>query len=281
MKNGRKQYLDTYGSPINGEQVEHYEDGTVKSKITYIGGIREGAYCDINEMGKVKESGNWIGGTKLVEKDYFDNGVLKNDINHELGTGKRYDESGYMVMSWRKLPDNELEVRMRNDQGGVVKWCERDGKKTGIMIERNRVGLIINETKWSKGLLDGKSTHYYDNGYIKSENSYKNGTLDGPSIMYYEDGNLMQIVNYKSNLLNGRYLKFNKQGEIRKYGDYIYGKESYQGKYVGGKLVDIAHHNVITGGFQSILMSVGINTKIITKLKSKSKMVAPKELKQK
>ena len=183
-----KPEIDTYGSPTNGPQITYHSNGKEKSNIFYKNGLKLGPYSYHNEIGKVIESGYWEEGQKYIEKEYFSNGMLKNDINYELGTGKRYDSKGLMVLSWRGLPGDETEIRKRTERGGLVKWCEKMGKKTGIMIERNRVGLIINKTEWENGKLDGRSVHYFDNGLIKSENSYKGGALDGPTVVYYDDG---------------------------------------------------------------------------------------------
>ena len=81
-------------------------------------------------------------------------------------------------------------------------------------------GNKILESKYVKGLLQGKHVEWYNDGIKKVEGIYKSGMMNGYWTFYYENGNVKCEASYKNG--NGEKIdrKFPKTifGEINKLG---------------------------------------------------------------
>jgi antitoxin component YwqK of YwqJK toxin-antitoxin module len=265
---------------LDGLETRYHLNGQIMSITNYNNGTKDGDYNESNSSGQLVETGFWEDGQKHIVKEFFSNGNLKTEINYEFGTGIRYKQDGNFDMSWEDMGGDRVGIKKETKTGGYIKWCELNGVKDGLMIERNQTGSIVSRTKWKSGKLSGKNIYFYDNGYIKNELIYDSGVKTGPSITYYESGEVDVVCNYSSNLLQGKYMKFSKDGSIHLYGDYKHGKEYYQGEYRHGKLIDVAHCSFFGGWFMGFVMWIGLDTKETFSLKKNGKLKAPLELKQ-
>ncbi len=83
---------------IIGEYVEVYPAGSIKMKVNYIDGNRDGLMHKYFEDGIIKELWSYVKGKRKFVKKYFENGMLKTEWLYD-NTGKviskhYYDKSG-------------------------------------------------------------------------------------------------------------------------------------------------------------------------------------------
>ena len=65
-----------------------------------------------------------------------------------------------------------------------------------------------------KGVLNGNSIRYYEEGNIQSIFPYKNNLVEGLVIRYYENGNIKEEVNYKNDKMNGEAKSYDENGKL-------------------------------------------------------------------
>ena len=65
-----------------------------------------------------------------------------------------------------------------------------------------------------KGVLNGDSIKYYEEGNIQSIVPYKNNLVEGLIIRYYENGNIKEEVNYKNDKMNGEAKSYDENGKL-------------------------------------------------------------------
>lgn len=77
-------------------------------------------------------------------------------------------------------------------KGEIVK-----GKKDGIWTAYFPSGVKQSESKYTNGVLDGKSAIFYENGNLRMAGYYDDGKRDGVWRLYKEDGSFDKQINYK------------------------------------------------------------------------------------
>ena len=65
-----------------------------------------------------------------------------------------------------------------------------------------------------KGVLNGNSISYYEEGNIQSIFPYKNNLIEGLVIRYYENGNIKEEINYKNDKMNGEAKSYDENGKL-------------------------------------------------------------------
>lgn len=58
--------------------------------------------------------------------------------------------------------------------------------------KRYEDGILVRESNYKDGKIDGEQKSYYKNGKLRSIETYKNSTIVGVSKYYYENGNLQR-----------------------------------------------------------------------------------------
>lgn len=207
----------------NGEIIEKYDNGIIKSIFTYSNGNLNGNYSRCARTGKLIEKGIIKDGEKINE--IFSNyEILYEDGEKKLGL---YIENNieYVI----NLITNEKFT-------GKISIEEYDGVSKDY---------ITREKEYKDGLLDGKVVSKEKYGVV-TEN-YKNGKLDGKSIIelssgeksisIYKEGEILEtyrenngVINFKNSfkygLTHGEVQIFNKEGKLIMSQEYKFGKES-------------------------------------------------------
>lgn len=83
---------------INGEYVEVYSEGSIKMKVNYIDGNRDGLMHKYYPNGKIMELWSYDKGKRKFVKKYFESGMLKTEFLYDNDgneiTKKYYDFNG-------------------------------------------------------------------------------------------------------------------------------------------------------------------------------------------
>ena len=199
-------YLD---GEINGAYKEYFENGQVSQDITYINGKLDGKQVYNDEDGK------------LFCEMYYEKGLLR-----EL---KYYNKSGNLV--------NNTTTRRG---AATLTFFDVYGNK-------------ISEGNFTKdGSQDGPGTAFFEDGKINSTETYSKGLLNGLKTIYFNNGVESEKINYKADKEDGYYTSFYENNKPRYEGWFVDGEK--QGEHrnynILGNAISIAwYRNDLENGY--------------------------------
>jgi len=162
----------------NGKYTEYYKNGQIKIQGSYKEGKRDGEFKTFLKNGK---SAGFI--------IYKDGKIIKSTL---VKTMK--DNASFSPISYANYDlDTSYSI------GGV--------DFPNKLLKRYRMYD-------KKGVLNGNSIGYYEEGNIQSIFPYKNNLIEGLVIRYYENGNIKEEVNYKNNKMNGEAKSYDENGKL-------------------------------------------------------------------
>ena len=162
----------------NGKYTEYYKNGQIKIQGSYKEGKRDGEFKTFLKNGK---SAGFI--------IYKDGKIIKSTL---VKTMK--DNASFSPISYANYDlDTSYSI------GGV--------DFPNKLLKRYRMYD-------KKGVLNGNSISYYEEGNIQSIFPYKNNLIEGLVIRYYENGNIKEEVNYKNNKMNGEAKSYDENGKL-------------------------------------------------------------------
>ncbi|WP_335934657.1 phosphatidylinositol-4-phosphate 5-kinase [Fusobacterium polymorphum] len=162
----------------NGKYIEYYKNGQIKIQGSYKEGMRNGEFKTFLKNGK--SAGIII---------YKDGKIIKSTL---VKTMK--DNASFSPISYANY-----DLNTSYSIGGV--------DFPNKLLKRYRMYD-------KKGVLNGNSISYYEEGNIQSIFPYKNNLIEGLVIRYYENGNIKEEVNYKNDKMNGEAKSYDENGKL-------------------------------------------------------------------
>ena len=242
-KNGCATFIDTNGHVIKemfylndisqGERLEYYPDGSLKSVVEMVDGKEVGLLLEYNEKGIV------------ITEAIYDNGYLK-----DLNEYNRYDDEGKKTGVWRTYFNNgEIASEI----------VYKGGNKNGLSKVFNDKGKLIDLQRMEGDTIAGHVDElviidlykgYYPNGKIKLVGGLDNGQKNGIYREYDEEGNIINGYIYQKDTLiaegiisgygiyEGEWTYYFKSGAVKAKGAYENSKKEGKWKYYysNGKL---------------------------------------------
>lgn len=184
---------------LHGQTLDYLENGTLERSMTYYESIRIGdsIYRNIYD------------GEKL---QYYRSGMLQSRevyaMGKKTGTWERYYEGTGILMEKATYENNlKTGVYLYYDNLG-----NKSNESHYIILKTDSGDFSMKhgpEKAWNKGVLTMETNHVYDkeegirttyhlNGKIAGTMQFKKGLLQGPSFEYYENGGIKSSRNYKS-----------------------------------------------------------------------------------
>ena len=162
----------------NGKYTEYYKNGKIKIQGSYKEGMRNGEFKTFLKNGK---SAGFI--------IYKDGKIIKSTLVKAMK-----DNASFSPISYANYDlDTSYSI------GGV--------NFPNKLLKRYRMYD-------KKGVLNGNSISYYEEGNIQSIFPYKNNLIEGLVIRYYENGNIKEEVNYKNDKMNGEAKSYDENGKL-------------------------------------------------------------------
>ena len=125
--NADKKPVDRYDlqlSTLKGEIILYYDNGTIKSRMPLVKGVRNGKANSYHPDGSIRAETYYVNGKiNGVSKGWYDSGILrgeeaiKNGVRH--GYRKSYYESGAKKEVVLYEDGNPIDIRMYNEDGTV------------------------------------------------------------------------------------------------------------------------------------------------------------------
>ncbi|MCY7008128.1 phosphatidylinositol-4-phosphate 5-kinase [Fusobacterium simiae] len=240
--------FDKNGLP-NGDSIEYYEEGNIKSVIPFKHNIVEGLTISYYENGNIKEKVNYKNNKINGEaKSYDENGklngktIFKDDIKLEEEVHKEDEilkntfKNGEVVKQDICSPNGTLkERRVLNGDEMEYSSFYQNGNVMKKILFKDKV--VIKEQIYDENgdimlnsfLLDGKPVteifEYYPNGKLRKIMPIINKEITQNIIKYYSNGNVKSREPYVNGKLNGEVIFYYENGQIKEKRFYINGKE--------------------------------------------------------
>ena len=247
----------------DGESVEYYEEGNIKSIIPFRNNMVEGLTITYYENGNIDEEVNYKNDKMNGEaKSYDENGklngrtIFKDDIRLEDDVYKENEilkntfKNGELVKQdictlngtlkeRRILNGNEMEYSTFYPNGNVK---QKILTKDKIIIKEQiyaRNGNIMSNSFFSDGKPVIEYFEYYPDGKLFRKISTINKMLNGDSIEYYPSGNIKEKVFFADNKMNGEAIKYYENGVVKEKAYFINDKQEKENFFYDekGKLI--------------------------------------------
>ena len=233
----------------DGESVEYYEEGNIKSIIPFRNNMVEGLTITYYENGNIDEEVNYKNDKMNGEaKSYDENGklngrtIFKDDIKLEEEVHKENEilkntfKNGELVKQdicelngtlkeRRILNGDEMEYSTFYPNGNVK---QKILAKDKIIIKEQiyaRNGNIMSNSFFSDGKPVIEYFEYYPDGKLFRKISTINKMLNGDSIEYYPSGNIKEKVFFADNKMNGEAIKYYENGVVKEKAYFINDKQ--------------------------------------------------------
>ena len=162
----------------NGKYTEYYKNGQIKIQGSYKEGMRNGEFKTFLKNGK--SAGSII---------YKDGKIIKSTLVKAMKDNASFSPISYVNYDL----DNSYSIGRVDFPNKLLKIYRMYDKK---------------------GVLNGNSIRYYEEGNIQSIFPYKNNLVEGLVIRYYENGNIKEEVNYKNDKMNGEAKSYDENGKL-------------------------------------------------------------------
>lgn len=281
--------------------TEYYENGAVKTRITFREGKRNGAFSVFDPKGTLLQKGFYendslngminsyfnsgkIKSTAMYKKgavdgiveEYYPSGKIRSEItyqdNKKNGAAKTFYENGNPETEENYkggFPSGLFKTYF--PEGGIETESFKDGNKNQTKFKRySKTGTVISEGTMVNGQPEGTVYSFYDNGTSKSVFNYKAGVRTGKNISYHENGNLSEesIIKTEDGGVTQNTKLYNKEGKLIQQQHYITLSE----KTANGKR-NSEKNKSITGDLDKIKTGEWISYWDNGKLKSKEMYV--------
>ena len=233
----------------DGESVEYYEEGNIKSIIPFKNNMVEGLTITYYENGNIDEEVNYKNDKMNGEaKSYDENGklngrtIFKDDIKLEEEVHKENEilkntfKNGELVKQdicelngtlreRRILNGDEMEYSTFYPNGNVK---QKILTKDKIIIKEQiyaRSGNIMSNSFFSDGKPVTEYFEYYPDGKLFRKIVSVDGKLNGDSIEYYPSGNIKEKIFLVDDKMNGEDIKYYENGVVKEKSYFINDEE--------------------------------------------------------
>ena len=184
-------------------------------------GLKQGKWIGKFPSGSTRYEGSFVNDQPVGEmKRYHENGKIKARMvyfpNSDKVLAELFDEDGLLYAKGnyiRTLKDSIWKYFNNKRIVGQEEFSK--GVKNGRSITFFEDGKPALESNWLNGVQNGVTRSFYPSGNKKSEVMYKDGKRNGVSLVYYESG-LQEIVgHYIDDNADGSWKFQNEQGVVK------------------------------------------------------------------
>ena len=183
----------------SNKELAYIKEGKLTENLDV---LANGKYTEYYKNGKIKIQGNYKEGRRNGEFKTF----LKNSKS-----------AGYVIYKDGKIIKSTLIKSMKDNASfSPISYVNYD-LDTSYSIGKVDFPNKLLKTYYmynKKGVLNGDSIKYYEEGNIQSIVPYKNNLVEGLIIRYYENGNIKEEVNYKNDKMNGEAKSYDENGKL-------------------------------------------------------------------
>jgi len=182
-----------------GTFTYYFEDGKVRSKLTYSAAGKSATGINYHPNGK-----------KMAEGEYLEtkkNGIWKYYNDKEILSAEEYYERGKPAGIWKTYYDDSK----------LLEECPyQDGLKQGTCRQYFTDHSLKSEVNFVKGKLEGPALFYYPNGKTMLAGASKNDLREGTWTAYKENGEKENEIVYQAGVvINEKYYDKAREAELK------------------------------------------------------------------
>ena len=223
----------------NGDSIEYYEEGNIKSIIPFKNDIVDGLTISYYENGNIKEevhyknnkmngeaksydeNGKLNGRTifqddiKLEEEVHKENEILKNIFKNGEVVKQDVCSPNGTLKERRILNGNEMEYSTFYPNGNVKqKILTKDKVIIKEQLYARNGNIMLNSFFSADGKPIKELFEYYPDGKLFKKISTMNEMANGDTLEYYPDGNIKKKAFFKNDRQEGEYTVYYESGAI-------------------------------------------------------------------
>ena len=183
----------------SNKELAYIKEGKLTENLDV---LANGKYTEYYKNGKIKIQGNYKEGRR--------NGDFKTFLKNSKSAGSVIYKDGKIIKS------TLIKSMKDNASFSPISYVNYD-LDTSYSIGKVDFPNKLLKTYYmynKKGVLNGDSIKYYEEGNIQSIVPYKNNLVEGLIIRYYENGNIKEEVNYKNDKMNGEAKSYDENGKL-------------------------------------------------------------------
>ena len=183
----------------SNKELAYIKEGKLTENLDV---LANGKYTEYYKNGKIKIQGNYKEGRR--------NGEFKTFLKNSKSAGSVIYKDGKIIKS------TLIKSMKDNASFSPISYVNYD-LDTSYSIGKVDFPNKLLKTYYmynKKGVLNGDSIKYYEEGNIQSIVPYKNNVVEGLVITYYENGNIKEEVNYKNDKMNGESKSYDENGKL-------------------------------------------------------------------
>ena len=183
----------------SNKELAYIKEGKLTENLDV---LANGKYTEYYKNGKIKIQGNYKEGRR--------NGEFKTFLKNSKSAGSVIYKDGKIIKS------TLIKSMKDNASFSPISYVNYD-LDTSYSIGKVDFPNKLLKTYYmynKKGVLNGDSIKYYEEGNIKSIIPFKNNIVDGLTISYYENGNIKEEVHYKNDKMNGEAKSYDENGKL-------------------------------------------------------------------
>src|SRR5258708_7032157 len=116
-----------------------------------------------------------------------------------------------MILIRCSSPSESVAIEERN---GLMYKKGTNELFTGLRTEDFKDGQIAFRAPYEKGVMNGKTIFWHENGKKKTEGQTINGKKEGEWKSWFDSGNQSLVASYVNNEESGRYRQFYENGKL-------------------------------------------------------------------
>ena len=183
----------------SNKELAYIKEGKLTENLDV---LANGKYTEYYKNGKIKIQGNYKEGRR--------NGEFKTFLKNSKSAGSVIYKDGKIIKS------TLIKSMKDNASFSPISYVNYD-LDTSYSIGKVDFPNKLLKTYYmynKKGVLNGDSIKYYEEGNIQSIVPYKNNLVEGLVITYYENGNIKEEVHYKNDKMNGEAKSYDENGKL-------------------------------------------------------------------
>ncbi len=189
---------------MHGIWKKYYQNGKVKSILSYHCGLMQGNFYNYNENGNLETQEFYFEGRLKTSQNYNQKGILEEVDNFEYNFKKTRDYKTTNHKEFYENGDLKIESIIIEEENDIDIETFKQYYPNGFLKTEKR---LVNDYR------NGLYREYYENGNAKYEGLFENDKPKGKQYFYSENGTLLKIETWKKNKLKNT--TTNKEASIK------------------------------------------------------------------
>ena len=184
-------------------------------------GLKQGKWIGKYPSGSIRYEGSFVNDQPVGEmKRFHENGKMKARMiyfpNSDKVSAELFDEEGVLYAAGNYLKTaKDSTWTYFNNKKIVGREDFLKGLKNGRSVTYHEDGKPATESSWVNGIQNGVSRSFFPSGNKKSEIMYKDGKRNGISLVYYESGFQEIIGHYVNDDTDGSWKFQDEKGKLK------------------------------------------------------------------